>query len=255
MKRLLLLLITFFGLSIYSIVAQNDTLYVMKNGIVVGKYNTNTDIDSIVFYKPSIIKEEPTTVTDVEGNVYKTVKIGNQIWMAENLKTTKYNDGTSIPLITSNITWGANYQNSTTNPMMCYYNNSTENNDTYGALYNFYVVNTKKVCPAGWHVPSDVEWTTLTNFIGAEAGKKLKSKSLWEGNGNGIDSYNFSVLPGGYRRDDGVFQDIAFYAYFLSSTSYGTHYSLGRYLNYNDSNLDRQDHGKGDGYSIRCIKD
>ena len=107
---------------------------------------------------------EKNTVTDVDGNTYKTVIIGTQVWMAENLKTTKYNDGIQIPLVTDPITW-INLKSAA----YCWYNNDlATNKNIYGAIYNWLVVNTGKLCPIGWHVPSDTEWTTLTTFLGGE---------------------------------------------------------------------------------------
>jgi uncharacterized protein (TIGR02145 family) len=106
------------------------------------------------------IPTEKGTVTDIDGNVYKTVKIGNQWWMAENLKTTKYNDGTSIPLVINNTAW----VNKATSGY-CWYYNDTSYKNIYGALYNWYTVNTGKLAPAGWHIPTDAEWCTITQFL------------------------------------------------------------------------------------------
>lgn len=109
--------------------------------------------------------DEPETVTDIDGNTYKAVTIGSQTWMAENLKTTKYNDGTSVPLITDFTEWfGLN------TPAYCWYDNSEANNkETFGALYNWYAVETGKLCPTGWHVPSDDDWQTLVLYIDPDA--------------------------------------------------------------------------------------
>lgn len=234
--------------------AQNDTMYVMKKGVVTHKISVKaTDVDSIIFYKPQV--QNPRSVTDIDGNVYKTVTIGTQEWMAENLKTTKYSDGTSIPLVTDNSAWKSNIDNSTTNPMMCYYDNSTANKDTYGALYNFYVVNTGKVCPSGWHVPSDAEWTMLTDFIGTNEGIKLKSTTGWKENGNGTDDYGFSGVPGGKRNYFGNFYDIGSYGYWWSSTSNDTYYAWYRYLDSSNSDVDRHSSLKNDGLSVRCVRD
>ena len=104
-------------------------------------------------------------VVDIDGNVYHTVTIGTQVWMVENLKTTKYNDGTAIPLVTDNTAWGA-----LTTPGYCWYNNdSATYKNTYGALYNWYAVNTGKLAPTGWHVPTDSEWTVLTTYLGGQS--------------------------------------------------------------------------------------
>ncbi len=110
--------------------------------------------------------------TDKNNNNYTVVKIGNQTWMAENLKTTRFNDGTPIPLVSDNTTWST-----LSTPGYCWYNNDSVNfKDFGGALYNWYAVNTAKLAPPGWHVPTDAEWTTLTNYVGGldVAGGKLK---------------------------------------------------------------------------------
>src|SRR5450759_4787246 len=111
------------------------------------------------------------TVKDIDGNVYKTVTIGKQVWMVENLKTTKYNDGITIPLVIDNTAW-----TDLITPKYSWFNNDIANKEVYGALYNWYTVNTNKLCPKGWHIPTDEEWTTLTTYLGGEgvAGGKLK---------------------------------------------------------------------------------
>ncbi len=103
-----------------------------------------------------------TTVTDIDGNVYRTVKIGTQVWMAENLKTTKYRNGDPIANVTNGASWKA-----LTTGAYCWYNNDAENKVTYGGLYNWFVVaDSRKIAPTGWHVPTDAEWTVLTDFLG-----------------------------------------------------------------------------------------
>lgn len=112
--------------------------------------------------KEDSIPLEMGTVTDVEGNVYKTVKIGNQWWMAENLKTTRYSDGTKIPHVPDSLMW----INLTTPAYCCYHNDAITYKNTYGALYNWFTINTGKLAPKGWHIPTDVEWTALINNLG-----------------------------------------------------------------------------------------
>ncbi|MBK9327803.1 MAG: fibrobacter succinogenes major paralogous domain-containing protein [Sphingobacteriales bacterium] len=139
----------------------------------------------------------PSTVTDIDGNVYNVVKIGNQCWMKENLKTTRYNDGSAIPTGLSNTAWEA-----TTNGAYAIYDNNAANNTTYGKLYNWYAVNTGKLAPAGWHVPTDAEWTTLTTYLGGVrvAGGPMKATTLWASpNVGATNSSGFTGLPAGYR--------------------------------------------------------
>src|ERR1035437_6837240 len=160
-------------------------------------------------------KDDPNntvnTVTDKDGNVYHTVTIGTQTWMAENLKTTQYNDGTSIPYVTDNTAWSI-----LSTPAYCWYSNDAATyKNKYGALYNWYTVNTGKLAPTGWHVPTDAEWTTLTNYVTANLGTSLNvAKALAATTDWTIDTYDagaigndlsknnstgFSALPGGYR--------------------------------------------------------
>jgi uncharacterized protein (TIGR02145 family) len=139
-------------------------------------------------------------VSDVDGNTYKVVIIGTQVWMAENLKTTKYSDGTPIPLVTDNTAWS-----NLTTPGYCWYNNDSATiAQTYGALYNWYTVNTGNLCPAGWHVPTDAEWTILITYLGGEdvAGGKLKEAGTahWSSPNTGAtNETGFTALPGGFR--------------------------------------------------------
>ena len=180
-----------------------------------------------LIFSISCEKEEENTVKDIDGNAYHTVKIGSQEWMVENLKTTKYKDGAIIPLVSSDNTWAY-----LTTAAYCWYDNNEAYKQTYGALYNFLAVNTGRLCPAGWHVPTDEEWFTLENFIdstvndpeltgwrGTTYGKMLKATSRWNSNGNGTDDFGFSVLPGGGRRGGyGNFQAVGAYGYYWTSS-------------------------------------
>jgi uncharacterized protein (TIGR02145 family) len=111
--------------------------------------------------------------TDGDGNEYDTVAIGTQVWLAENLKTTKYNNGVSIPLVTDNTQWA-----SMTSAAFCWYSNNQDYKEDYGALYNSYAVNSNILCPVGWHVPTQEEWKSLINYVGDLAGAKLKDRNL-----------------------------------------------------------------------------
>ena len=144
----------------------------------------------------SAISANAQYLTDIDGNQYKTIVIGEQTWMAENLKVTKYNDGTSVPLVTENAEWG-----NLTSHGYCYFNNSPERyGNTYGALYNWYVVESEKICPKGWHVPSSDEWSVLYNHYGGRfvAGSMLKEAGNfhWTKNPNDLDEYEY-----GYEYD------------------------------------------------------
>ena len=220
--------------------------------------------------KPVVVKPQPkpittqtdnkySTVTDIDGNVYKTVKIGNQIWMAENLKTTRYNDGTQIPNVTNSYEWSK-----LTTGAYCYYDNNYSNNAIYGKLYNWYAVGTGKLVPKGWHVPTDAEWETLITYLGGEdiAGRKMKSTKGWETSGdendssgfNGNNSSGFTGLPAGYRSNYEFF-GIGYYSFFWSSTEYNPSYSWRRSLYYDISNAYSYYYFKLYGFSVRCVRD
>ena len=198
---------------------------------------------------------ELPTVTDIDGNVYHTVTIGTQTWMVENLNSTHYNDGVSIPCIIDNSVW-----KKMSTPAYCWYNNDVSNKAIYGALYNWYAINTGKLAPKGWHVPTDAEWTTLTDYLGGEsvAGGKLKEKgtSHWKSpNKDATNENGFSALPSGYRNYNGVFGNLGIDSGWWSSTVYDVVNSWGRGLNYNDGNLGSDYGTKCYGFSVRCLKD
>lgn len=193
------------------------------------------------------------SVTDIEGNVYNTIAIGNQIWMVENLKTTKYNDGTSIPNVTDNALWGV-----LNTPCYCWYNNDVTNKSIYGTLYNWYAVNTGKLAPKGWHVPSNTEWTTLFTFLGGEsvAGSKLKETGTmhWESPNNATNETSFTALPGGYRSPgNGYFNSIGSCGGWWNSTEYDSNNAGSQAIISNTLSTYFPDNKKY-GYSVRCIK-
>ena len=197
-----------------------------------------------------------TTVKDKDGNIYMTIKIGSQIWISENLKTTKLNDGKPVAIVTSDKEW-----KSLTKPGLCYFDNDPANKDIYGALYNWYTVNTKKLCPPGWHVPTDEEWRAMINLLGGSnvAGDKLKESGYehWKNHLlSPTNDYDFTALPGGTRLYSGVFPEFGHsYAVWWTSTEYsslsahnwGLHESSSRVFNGYDS--------KQSGFSVRCIMD
>lgn len=228
---------------------------------------------------------ETGTVEDYDGNIYETVKIGSQWWMAENLKTTHFSDGSEINLIENNENWeNLGFSENA----YCYYNNSLANAGTYGALYNWTAAmnsaesseltpsNVRGVCPTGWHLPSDGEWIILemelgmsydeawlVGWRGTNEGSKLKTKKGWYSNGNGTNSSGFSALPAGIRSGNGLFSDVGKTTHFWTSTEYLniTTYAFNRNLDYNHSGVGwfRASHYYGFpkefGFSVRCVKD
>jgi uncharacterized protein (TIGR02145 family) len=198
-------------------------------------------------------------VTDIEGNVYKTIEIGTQTWMAENLRTTKYNDNTSIPLVVDESKWIG-----LITPAYCWYNNDLYYKTDYGALYNWYAASTGKLCPAGWHVPSKEECITLGTYLGGndKAYFKLKeiSTSHWDSPNDGATNESgFTALPAGGRlSEDGAFYEMGRAAGFWSSDQYNTNSGwLRQIVQMGGTNNYTNVVGgiKKDGGPVRCIKD
>ena len=193
-------------------------------------------------------------ITDNDGNSYRTVQIGNTLWMAENLKTTRYLDGTAIPNVTDNDGWS-----NLSSGAYCWYNNDSSFKATYGALYNFTAaLSTKSLCPNGWRVPQDFEWSDLTTFLGDEAtaGGKMKEAgtSHWlTPNKGATNSTGFSGLPGGERNNKGVFVNMTRVGFWWSYTMYGFEYSYHRQLQYDHSSAYRDIRFSQNGMSVRCI--
>jgi uncharacterized protein (TIGR02145 family) len=175
--------------------------------------------------------------------------------MTKNLKTTRYSDGTDIPLITDRTVWS-----NLTTPAYCWYDNDTTNKDTYyGALYNWYAVNSGRLCPVGWHVPTDAEWTTLTDYLGGSkvAGGKLKETGTtdWMGsNKNSTDDYGFTALPGGDRGKKGSFCSVGYYGSWWSSTEKSSTNAWYRMMHFASSHVSRKNWVKNWGHSVRCMK-
>jgi uncharacterized protein (TIGR02145 family) len=196
------------------------------------------------------------TVKDADGNTYHTVTIKGQTWMVENLKVTQYNDGSgAIQNVTDN-TWGG-----LTTSAYCWYNNDISNKATYGALYNWYAVNSGKLCPTGWHVPTDGEWSTLITNLGdsTTAGGKLKEAGTthWVTPNTGADnSSGFTALPGGSHYTNGLFYLNGKYGWYWSSTEISSTSTAAwhEYMIYNTSAITRTSGSKSLGFSVRCIK-
>lgn len=212
------------------------------------------------------------TVTDIDGNVYTTVKIGNQIWTVENLRTTKYNDGTPIPLVTDNTAWAALRTQG-----YCYYHNTTDTEKIkkYGALYNWYVVETKKLAPKGWHVPSDYEWNVLEDYLIAngynwdgskvfnKTAKSVAAKTDWVATREiGTAGYDltknnksgFSAIPSGFREHSGDFILFGYISRWWSTTEYDVSHAYLRNLHSTFVSMYRGS-TKRCGYSVRLVKD
>jgi uncharacterized protein (TIGR02145 family) len=275
-----------------STIVYNDTLKAITNQITLrdnsvsyilnvskAGYQTYTAIftaDELKLYfksedkGPLIIRLSSVnseSVTEIDGNIYHAVVIGTQVWMAENLKTTKYNDDSTIPNVTDNTGWVG-----LTSGAYCWYNNDAKTNkNVYGALYNWYAVNTGKLCPIGWHVPTVTEWTTLGAFLGGDdvAGGKMKEADLthWSSPNTGATNESgFTGLPGGLRgnnmfRYPSTFGEIGRRAFFWTSTEVPCEAGCDpavpyRGLGYNFIFIDVSYSGAimNLGFSVRCVK-
>lgn len=218
----------------------------------------------LILLMPFCIKENGH-IKDIDGNVYKTVVIGKYKWMVENLKTTKFNNGMEIPFVTGNSNWSE-----LNNAAYCWYDDDKGNSVIYGALYNFFAVNTGKLCPKGWRVPSDEEWKYLEGYVdslykigdpiwdesrirGYNAGIRLKSKSGWKLGGNGMDEFGFSALPGGERLTS-FNNSKGSCGFWWTSSEFDQSSAWYRCIIYSLSEMSRGPHPKKMGFSVRCLK-
>ena len=210
-----------------------------------------TLVTILIFSKTSVFSQQSgSSVIDVDGNQYKSVVLGTQEWLTDNLKVTKFRNGQAIPHIQDSIVW-----NAWNSAAYVYYKNDTK----HGVLYNWSVVNDNRgVCPTGWHVPSTAEWDTLAKFLGGEAiaGGKMKARLHWETpNTSATNASGFHALPKGMYGVNGSFNNIGRNAYWWSSTENDTLSAWGREVGFNESALFAGHGDKRDGLSIRCIKD
>ena len=229
-----------------------DAVWII-NYVFAGGYNPcDTDGDG----NPDCYADCPPIVTDYDGNTYFVVKIGDQCWMAQNLKVTHYRNGDPIP----NVTDSAEWENLTTGAY-CEYANDPANVATYGRLYNWYAVDDiRNIAPEGWHVPTDAEWQTLVDYLGGSsvAGGKLKEAGTTHWNPPNTGATNesgFTALPGGYRYGNGYFHHMGYYAFFWSSTELDSNYAWLRILGYDGSQVGRNYGYKHSGFSFRCVRD
>ena len=204
-----------------------------------------------------------TKLADADGNLYNTVKIGTQLWMTENLRVTKLNDNTPIPEVTDNTLWI-----DSSDPAYSWYFNDIANKPTYGALYNWYAVNSGKLCPTGWHVPTDNEFSILEQSLGmttdqlnlwgsrgTDQGTQLKNSTGWDEGGNGTNSSGFSALPGGYRFGaTGDFNLLTTITYWWTSSEHDAERGWYRRLDSSSTTVYRASTSKIGGKYIRCLK-
>lgn len=222
-----------------------------------GNNNGNNGDDFSIVFNPNV---SYGSMTDQDGNVYKTVTIGSQTWMAENLRTTKYNDGSSIPNLTDASDW-----HYTTSGAYCNYNNSTDEDliKIYGRLYNWHSINSGKLAPNGWRIPTDDDWLDLLEYLGGfDIGpSKLKEKGTthWKSpNADATNESGFTALPGG-SRDGYISNDIEFnnkgeLGNWWTNTEHITNSSYSYCLSYQGGGISRSNYPKYFGFSVRCIK-
>ncbi|MFZ2338511.1 MAG: fibrobacter succinogenes major paralogous domain-containing protein [Bacteroidales bacterium] len=259
--------------------APNPTIAGSKttNGAGTGIFTSNiTDLDAGIryYYRAYATNSSGTTygpeynfltpVTDIEGNVYKTIMIGTQVWMAENLKTTKYNDDAAIPIVTLNADWIA----LTTDAYCWARNDEATYKPLYGALYNWFAVETGKLCPTGWHVPTDADFAALevslgmtqadasgTEWRGTDQGKQMKNTTGWNDGQNGTNTSGFTALPAGYRSyQTGVSEGLGLITYWWTATATNDEIGVYRRLDGDNDKVYRNGTYKRAGKSIRCVK-
>jgi uncharacterized protein (TIGR02145 family) len=267
------------GTSIKSLAKQTKTTVLISDVIAATKTGMlnyrcvigNSDTSGMVI---KMIANEGN-VTDADKNVYQSVRIGNQVWTVENLKTTKYNDGTAIKLVSDSAAWYNLYITDSTTGAYCYYGNNSANKEKYGALYNWYAVSMDKLSPEGWRVPTLADWDTLENYLiangynddtatGDNIAKSMAAKTDWQSCaitgaiGNDLCQNNtsgFSALPGGLRDYDGNFNAQGYYGFWWSATKDDASDAYYRNLYFDASYLSRYYIFKSCGFSVRLLRD
>lgn len=210
---------------------------------------------SLILFGLGLMTIQAQTVKDVDGNEYKTLKIGSQTWMSVNLKTTKYRNGELIGTTSPSVRY---IKDEVTPKYQWAYSGKDNNADVYGRLYTWYAVtDSRGVCPSGWHVPSDAEWSVLINFLGGDvmAYSKLKETddTHWLKYDTGTNEYLFTALPGGLRNSKGSFDDMGSSGCWWSATEAGTSDAWYRLMTYDNSIVSRSIFLKRNGLSVRCL--
>jgi uncharacterized protein (TIGR02145 family) len=216
---------------------------------------------AIVMIAMNSLSQVTGKMTDArDGKVYKTVVIGTQTWMAENLKATKYNDGKPIPFATVDPNWPSNRK-----PGYCWYDNDeAKYKNTYGALYNYFTVSNDNLCPIGWSVPGKADWKILEEYLyndndedDMEGGRIKEAGTLhWAAPNTGANNISgFTALPGGGRNAEGAFGKIGYSAYFWCSDGYSPIEGLAFGISHDDSKITQFPDNKANCFSVRCIKD
>lgn len=222
-----------------------------------GISGTYSRIVTLVPTQSQSVNFEFVSCVDMNNQHYSVVTIGTQTWMAENLRTNKYKDGTSIPHVVDPAIWGIQFT-----PAYCWYDNDSATfSGNYGALYKWFTVETGNLCPNGWHVPTQAEWSDLISYLGNDSltGGKLKATGLlhWDSpNTDAINETGFTALPGGSRAaGTGSFQGVGQFAIWWSATGYSTSSAYCYQIDHDSGELKAIGNNKGSGFAVRCIKD
>ncbi len=251
--------------SLDSVPDLNDTEFIQEEDDSTFVFNLTDLIPVTTYFTTSFaVTEEDTSygeirqfttlggfVYDVENNRYEIVKIGDQFWLSKNLRVTKYNDNTPIERIDDASTWVE-----TTTPAYCVYDNSPTLDAVYGNLYNWYAIDAGNLCPDGWHIATDEDWSTLDSYLGDDAALKMKdTEADWTDIEGATNESNFSALPGGYRGINGVYSGLGRDAAWWSTAESGENYAWLREMSSTSSGMARNSYTKNRGNSVRCVKD
>jgi uncharacterized protein (TIGR02145 family) len=256
------------GMITYS--SSNPNVLLIKNdkAVITGSGTctiTATQTSFGIFSSGSVSTTFSMNVVDIDGNVYKTIPVGEQDWMKENLRVTRYRNGEPIPNVKNKTEWI-----SITEGAFCWINNDTSTlNNSYGALYNWYAVDSRKICPVGWHVPTDAEWQVMERYLGmsfseseettmrsTNIGQQLKDTVGWIKNGNGTNSTDFTAHPAGLRTAaSGDFFNTGIDAVWWTATEEDTYNAWLRNVYYYYNSIYRAPESKNNGFSVRCVRD
>jgi uncharacterized protein (TIGR02145 family) len=227
----------------------------LKDGTIYYLRSYATNSAGTAYGTEVVFNTGSNSAIDTDGNIYQTVTYSDKVWMTENLRTGKYRNGEPIAEVTNRDDWSVLLTGAYAN-----YNNDATNSNIYARLYNWYAVNDiRGICPVGWHVATDADWTTLVTFLGGElvAGGKMKTTgtSNWQSPNKGAtNASDFNGLPGGGRSNFGIFGSIGFYGLWWTSSQLSNQFAYYWFLDYSSTAIGKSDSNKNFGYSVRCVR-